>query len=80
VTRSMGVAETSPSAPRKDGEGAFKTRRRARAIASNRPRLGGSTHSYTSWDAPNAKDISCACVTEAGCNTADAGWNMYHTH
>jgi hypothetical protein len=35
-------------------------------IASNGPRLGGSTHGYTSWDAPNAKDISCACVTEAG--------------
>jgi hypothetical protein len=30
VTRSMGVAETSPSVPRRDGEGAFKTRRRAR--------------------------------------------------
>jgi hypothetical protein len=35
-------------------------------IASNGPKLGGSTHGYTSWDAPNAKDISCACVTEAG--------------
>jgi hypothetical protein len=35
-------------------------------IASNGPRLRGSTHGYTSWDAPNAKDISCACVTEAG--------------
>jgi hypothetical protein len=30
ATRSMGVAETSPSIPRRDGEGAFKTRRRAR--------------------------------------------------
>jgi hypothetical protein len=30
ATRSMGVAETSPSVPRKDGEGAFKTRQRAR--------------------------------------------------
>jgi hypothetical protein len=30
ATRSMGVAETSPSVPRRDGEGAFKTRRRAR--------------------------------------------------
>jgi hypothetical protein len=35
-------------------------------IASNGPRLGGSTHGYTSWDAPNAKDISCTCVTEVG--------------
>jgi hypothetical protein len=30
ATRSMGVAETSPSVPRRDGEGTFKTRRRAR--------------------------------------------------
>jgi hypothetical protein len=30
-------------------------------------------HGYTSWDAPNAEDVSCACVTEAGCNIADAG-------
>jgi hypothetical protein len=30
ATRSMGVVETSPSIPRRDGEGAFKTRRRAR--------------------------------------------------
>jgi hypothetical protein len=29
ATRSMGVAETSPSVPRRDGEGAFKTRQRA---------------------------------------------------
>jgi hypothetical protein len=35
-------------------------------ITSNGPRLGGSTHGYTSWDAPNAKGISRACVTEAG--------------
>jgi hypothetical protein len=30
ATRSMGVVETSPSVPRRDGEGVFKTRRRAR--------------------------------------------------
>jgi hypothetical protein len=30
ATRSMGVVETSPSVSRRDGEGAFKTRRRAR--------------------------------------------------
>jgi hypothetical protein len=29
ATRSMGVAETSPSVPRRDGEGALKTSRRA---------------------------------------------------
>jgi hypothetical protein len=30
TTRSMGVVETSPSVPRRDGEGAFRVRRRAR--------------------------------------------------
>jgi hypothetical protein len=30
ATRPVGVAETSPSVPRRNGEGAFKTRRRAR--------------------------------------------------
>jgi hypothetical protein len=35
-------------------------------IASNGPRLGGSTHGYTSWDAPAANGASRACVTEAG--------------
>jgi hypothetical protein len=34
-------------------------------IASNGPRLGGSTHGYTSWDAPDANGASRACVTEA---------------
>jgi hypothetical protein len=28
--------------------------------------LGGSTHGYTSWDAPDANGASRACVTEAG--------------
>jgi hypothetical protein len=46
----------------------------------NGPRLGGSTHGYTSWVAPAADSASCACVTEAGWNIADAGWNMYHAH
>jgi hypothetical protein len=42
-------------------------------IASNGPRLRGSMHGYTSWGAPNARGTSCARVTEAGCNIADAG-------
>jgi hypothetical protein len=41
-------------------------------IASNGPRLEGSTHSYTSWGAPNAKGTSHARVTEAGWNIVDA--------
>jgi hypothetical protein len=69
----MGVVETSPSVPRRDGDGAFKTRRRARPDRLEWAKARGSTHGYTSWDAPNAKDITRACVTEAGCNIADAG-------
>jgi hypothetical protein len=66
ATRSMGVVETSPSILRRDGEGAFKKQVKELApIASNGPRLGGSTRSYTSWDAPAANSASCACVTEA---------------
>jgi hypothetical protein len=42
-------------------------------IASNGPRLGGSTHGYTSGGAPNARATSRAHVIEAGCNIADAG-------
>jgi hypothetical protein len=35
--------------------------------------LGGSTHGYTTWDAPNAANVSHARVTKAGWNIADAG-------
>jgi hypothetical protein len=35
-------------------------------IASNEPRLGGSTHGYTSWGAPNTKGTNRARVTDAG--------------
>jgi hypothetical protein len=35
-------------------------------IASNGPRLEGSAHGYTSWDAPDANGTSRACVNEAG--------------
>jgi hypothetical protein len=52
----MGVAETSPSVPRRDGEGTYKLVREPAPIVSNGPRLEGSTHGYTSWGAPNADD------------------------
>jgi hypothetical protein len=75
ATRSMGVAETSPSVSRRDGEGAFKTSRRARpdrleqAQAREldaRPHLLGCTK--------RRKYQLCARgTTEAGWNTADAG-------
>jgi hypothetical protein len=54
ATRSMGVAETSPSVPRRDGVGTYKLVREPALIASHGPRLGGSTHGNTSWGAPNA--------------------------
>jgi hypothetical protein len=54
ATRSMGVAETSPFVPRRDGEGTYKLVGEPTPIASNGPRLGGSTHGYTSWGTPNA--------------------------
>jgi hypothetical protein len=44
VTRSMGVVETSPSVLRRDGEGAFKTRRRARPDLLEWAQARGSTH------------------------------------
>jgi hypothetical protein len=50
----MGVAETSPSVSRRDGEGTYKLVGEPAPIASNEPRLGGSTHGYTSWGAPNS--------------------------
>jgi hypothetical protein len=46
--RSMGVVETSPSVPRRDGEGRTKQVREPAPIASNGPRLRGSTRGYTS--------------------------------
>jgi hypothetical protein len=41
ATRSMGVVETSPSVPRRDGEGAFKIRRRARPDRLERAQARG---------------------------------------
>jgi hypothetical protein len=76
----MGVAETSPSVPRRDAEGALKQDEELALIALNGPRLRGSTHGYTPWVAPAADSVSCACVTEAGWNITDAGWNMHHAH
>jgi hypothetical protein len=73
ATRSTGVVETSPSVLRKDGEGAFKTRRRARPDRLEWAQARGLDARLHLLDTPNAKDISCACVTEAGCIIVDAG-------
>jgi hypothetical protein len=48
TTRSMGVAETSPSVPRRDDEGAFKTSRRARPDCLERAQARGLDAWYTS--------------------------------
>jgi hypothetical protein len=58
----MGVADTSPSVPRRDGEGANKKVGEPVPITSKGPRLGGSTHGYTSWGAPNADDARYVSV------------------
>jgi hypothetical protein len=42
-------------------------------IASNGPKVGGLTHGYTSWGAPNTRVTCHARATEAGWNIADAG-------
>jgi hypothetical protein len=47
ATRSMGVAETSPSVPQRDDEGTYRQDGEHPSIASTWPRLGGSTHNYT---------------------------------
>jgi hypothetical protein len=69
----MGVVETSPSAPRRDGEGAFETRRRARPDRLERAQARGLDARLHLLGAPNARSTIHACVTEAGWNIADAG-------
>jgi hypothetical protein len=83
ATRSMGVAETSPSVPRKDGEGTYKLVGEPAPIASNGPRLGGSMHGYTSWGAPNADDakyVHVAPPRPAEISLTPAETNTPHTN
>jgi hypothetical protein len=54
----MGVVDASPPVLRKDGEGTYKQDGERPSIALTGPKLGGSTHGYTSWqctrrDMPN---------------------------
>jgi hypothetical protein len=82
VTRSMGVAETSPSVPRRDGEGTYKLVREPAPITSNGPRLGRSTHGYTSWGAPNpdhARYVRVAPPRLAEISLMPAETNTPHT-
>jgi hypothetical protein len=82
ATRSMGVAETSPSVPWRDGEGTYKLVGEPAPIASNGPRLGGSMHGYTPWDAPNvnnAKYVRVAPPRPAGILPMLAETNTPHS-
>jgi hypothetical protein len=51
-----------PSVPRRDGEGARKQDREHPSIASTRPGLGGSTHSYTSWRCTERRRAPNTCA------------------
>jgi hypothetical protein len=62
VTRSMGVVETSPSVPRRDGVGAFKTIRRAHPDRLNRAQARGlDARLHLLWCTECEKYQSCAC-------------------
>jgi hypothetical protein len=67
----MGVAETSPSVPRRDGEGAFKTSRRARPGRLERAQARGL----------DARLHLIGCTECRQCQlcargTAEVGWNI----
>jgi hypothetical protein len=75
ATRSMGVVETSPSVPRRDGEGAYKCKPES---SPRSPRTGPGSGARRTGTPPRehqtrkAPDV-CAWCTEAGWNIADAG-------
>jgi hypothetical protein len=52
----------------KDGEGAYKQVGEHAPIASNGPRLEGSTHGYTSWICTERRRVSIRVhgIAEAG--------------
>jgi hypothetical protein len=71
----MGVAETSPSVPRRDDEGAFKTSRRARPDRLERAQARGlyaRLHLIGCTERKQCQIRACG-TAEAGWNTADAG-------
>jgi hypothetical protein len=75
VTRSMGVVETSPPVPRRDGEGAYKCKLES---SPRSPRTGPGSGAQRTATRPmeyrtqTAPDV-CVWCTEAGWNIADAG-------
>jgi ribosome modulation factor len=67
----MGVTETSPSVPRRDGEGMYKTSRRARPDRLERAQARGL----------DARLHLLGCTERGQCQirvrgTAEAGWNI----
>jgi hypothetical protein len=75
ATRSMGVVETSPSIPQRDGEGAFKTSRRAHPDHLERAQarwLDARLHLLGCTERRQCQLGACG-TTEAGWNIADAG-------
>jgi hypothetical protein len=60
--RSMGVVETSPSVPQRNIEGTYKQNGEHPSIASTGPRLGGSTHGYTSWKCTERRRMPSTCA------------------
>jgi hypothetical protein len=78
----MGVTETSPSARGETARERTKQVEELTPIASNGPRLGGSTYGYTSWGAPNAdnaKYVRVAPPWPAGILPMPAKINTPHT-
>jgi hypothetical protein len=59
ATRSMGLRRPHPPSCGGTARARLKQDEELAPIALYGPRLGGSAHGYTSWDARNAKDISC---------------------
>jgi hypothetical protein len=57
-----------PSVPWRDGEGAYEQDGENAPITSNGPRLGGSTHGYTSWICTERRRVSIRAH-----GTAEAG-------
>jgi hypothetical protein len=75
TTRSMGVAETSPSVPQRDGEGAFKYKTES---TPRSPRIGPGSGARRTATPPRERRTQatpdmCAWCTEAGWNIADVG-------
>jgi hypothetical protein len=75
ATRPMGVAETSPSVPRRDGEGAFNTSRRARPDRLERAQARGldARLHLLGCTERRQRQLCARGTTEDGWNIVDSG-------